>query len=168
MVDPLRVLPSAQLLTWQLAGLPPASAGQDQHPNPPRAFAVLADPDVIGDADVVAGPEGRPDPALLVQRAAAAGRLRGNAGSRSGPGPPDSVHGLAAVVADALPGVDLAALEAREAQGIDIAADLDTAGLTRSGFLYLRAMAALAATGTLTVAEWADTIAVFTAAHKVA
>ena len=82
-------------------------------------------------------------------------------------GTADAVEALTAVVARALPGVDLAALEAREAQGIDIAADLDAAGLTRTGFRYLHAMAALAAAGTVTGAEWADTIAVLTAAHKV-
>ena len=165
-VDPLRVLPSAQLVTWQLAGLTARFAREDQHPSPPRAFAALADPDVIGAGDVVAGPAGDPIRALLAQRSAALGDFAATLDHLRA-GAPDAVHALTAVVAHALPGVDLAALEAREAQGIDIAADLDTAGLTRTGFRYLRAMAALAAAGTVTAAEWADTIAVLTAAHKV-
>jgi hypothetical protein len=51
--------------------------------------------------------------------------------------------------------VDLADLEARERQGVDVSADLDAAGLTRPGFRYLRTMAALAKAGTVTPAEWA-------------
>ena len=165
-VDPLRVPPSAQLVTWQLAGLTARFAREDQHPSPPRAFLALADPDVIDAGDVVAGPAGDPIRTLLAQRSAALGdfattldHLRAAA--------PDAVHALTAVVAHALPGVDLADLEAREAAGTDIGADLDAAGLTRTGFRYLRGMAALAAAGTVTAAEWTDTIAVLTAAHKV-
>jgi hypothetical protein len=165
-VDPLRVPPSAQLVTWQLAGLTARFAREDQHPSPPRAFVALADPDVIGAGDVVAGPAGDPIRALLAQRSAALGDFAATLDHLRA-GAPDAVHALTAVVAHALPGVDLAALEAREAQGIVIAADLDTAGLTRTGFRYLRAMAALAAAGTVTAAEWADAIAVLTATHKV-
>jgi hypothetical protein len=164
--DPLRVPPSAQLLAWQLAGLTARFAREDQHPNPPRAFAALADPDVIDASDVVDGPAGVPIRALLAQRSAA---LAGFAATleQVRAGAPDAVHALAAVVAQALPGVDLAALDASEAEGTDITADLDAAGLTRAGFRYLRAMATLAAAGTVTATEWADTIAVLTAAHKV-
>jgi hypothetical protein len=162
--DPLRVPPTPQLLTWQLAELTARWANEDQHPTPPRAFAAVADPDVIGADDVVAGPAGDPVRALLTKRsvlladyAASLDQLR--AGS-------NPVQALAAILAHALPGVDLAALEARERQGVDISADLDAAGLTRPGFRYLRTMAALAKAGTVTPAEWADAIAVLTAAHK--
>ena len=54
--DPLRVPPAPRLLTWQLAGLALTWADQDQHPNPPRAFSVLADPDMISAPDVAPGP----------------------------------------------------------------------------------------------------------------
>lgn len=164
-VDPLRVPPSAQLTTWQLAGLTARFAREDQHPSPPRAFLALADPDVIGAGDVVAGPPGDPIRALLAQRSAVLNDFA-TALDQVRTGAPDAAQALTAVVAKALPDVDLAALEAREAQGADISADLDAAGLTRTGFRYLRAMAALAAIGTVTEAEWADTIAVLTAAHK--
>jgi Tc toxin complex TcA C-terminal TcB-binding domain len=163
--DPLRVPPSAQLLTWQLAELAARWAEEDQHPTTPRAFAAVADPDVIDAGDVVAGPAGDPIRALLAGRskvladyAASLDHLRAGASN--------AVDALAAILAQALPGVDLAALEAQENQGVDISADLDAAGLTRTGFRYLRTMAALAAAGTVTAAEWADAIAVLTAAHK--
>jgi hypothetical protein len=163
--DPLRVPPTPQLLTWQLAELTARWAQEDQHPTPPRAFAALADPDIIDVSDVVAGPAGAPVRALLSARSAlladfatSLDHLRAQASN--------PVDALAAILAHALPGVDLAALEAREHQGVDISADLAAAGLTRPSFRYLRTMAALVAAGTVTAAEWADAIAVFTAAHK--
>jgi len=55
--------------------------------------------------------------------------------------------------AQALPGVDLADLAAKDGQGTDISAALEAAGLTRGGFLYLRELGRLAATGDLT-AVW--------------
>src|SRR5262249_60912900 len=66
---PLRVPPTPLLVTWRLAALAALWAEQDQHPNPPRAYAVVADPDVIGAADVVAGSNGQPIRTLLAQRA---------------------------------------------------------------------------------------------------
>jgi hypothetical protein len=163
--DPLRVPPSPQLLTWQLADLTARWAKEDQHPTPPRAFAAVADPDVIGANDVVAGPAGDPVRALLTKRsvvladyAASLDQLRA--------GISDPVQALAAILDRALPGVDLADLEAQERKGVDISANLDAAGLTRPGFRYLRTMAALAEKGTVTPAEWADAIAVLTATHK--
>jgi hypothetical protein len=163
--DPLRVPSTPLLLTWQLAALALSWAEQDQHPNPPRAFAVLADPDVIGVPDVVGGTKGDPVRLLLAQRAA---HLAGYATLLDGlrTGAADAAHGLAAMQAQALPGVDLADLEAKDGQGTDISAALEPAGLTRGGFLYLRALGRLAATGDLTAAEWSDAIAVLTGANK--
>ena len=90
--DPLRVPSTPQLLTWQLAGLALSWAEQDQHPNPPRAFAVLADPDVIGAPDVAPGPKGDPIRLLLAQRATQLAGYRGSCsislrtgGGRRGP-----------------------------------------------------------------------------------
>jgi hypothetical protein len=163
--DPLRVPSTPLLLTWQLAGLTLSWAEQDQHPNPPRAFAVLADPDVIGAPDVAPGPKGDPIRLLLAQRSE---QLAGYAtlldGLRAGAG--DAAHGLAAMEAQALPGVDLADLDAKDGQGTDISAALEPAGLTRGGFLYLRELGRLAAIGDLAAAEWSDAIAVLTGAHK--
>jgi hypothetical protein len=163
--DPLRVPPTPQLLTWQLAELTARWANEDQHPTPPRAFAAVADPDVIGADDVVAGPVGDPVRALLTRRAAVLADYAASLDQlRAGISNP--VQALATILAHALPGVDPVDLEARERQGVDISADLDAAGLTRPGFRYLRTMAALAKTGAVTPAEWADAIAVLTAAHK--
>jgi hypothetical protein len=163
--DPLRVPPTPQLLTWQLAALTARWAQEDQHPIPPRAYAAVADPDVIGPDDVVAGPAGDPVRSLLSDRAALLADYATTL-DHLRTGATDPTHALAAMLAEALPGVDLDALETRDRQGIDIAPDLAGAGLTRSGFRYLRSVARLAATGTVTAAEWVDAIAVLTAAHK--
>jgi hypothetical protein len=164
-VDPLRVPSTPLLLTWQLAGLALSWAEQDQHPNPPRAFAVLADPDMIGAPDVAPGPKGNPIRLLVEQRAAqlaSYAQMLDHARTAAA----DATHGLADMEATALPGVDLAGLEAREGHGADISAALESAGLSRSGFLYLRELSRLAAKGVLTPAEWSDGIAVLTGAHK--
>jgi len=163
--DPLRVPPTPQLLTWQLTALTARWAREDQHPTLRRAFAAVADPDVVGAGDVVTGPSGDPVRALLARRAAVLNdyattldQLRSTA--------PDAQSALAAMLAKTLPGVDLAALETRDRQGTDIAPDLIAAGLTRAGFRYLRTVDRLAGAKKVTPAEWADTIAVLTAAHK--
>jgi hypothetical protein len=163
--DPLRAPPIPLLLTWQLAGLALSWAVQDQQPNPPRKFTILADPDMIGAPDVAPGPKGDPIRLLLTQRAAqltAYAQMLDHARTAAA----DPTHGLADMEAAALPGVDLAGLEAGEEHGADISAALASAGLSRSGFLYLRELDRLAATGPLTLAEWDDAIAVLTSAHK--
>ncbi|MFG1809549.1 hypothetical protein [Streptomyces sp. NPDC049040] len=163
--DPLRIPSTPLLLSWQLAGLAATWSEQDQHPTVPPAYGAVADPDVIGAADVVAGPSGDRIRTLLTARqqlltdyAASLTQARTQA--------PDAPAGLAAMQALALPGTDLAALEAADAQGTDIGAALAAAGLTRGGFLYLRKLARLAATGSVTAAEWGDAVAVLTGAHK--
>lgn len=163
--DPLRFPPSVQLFTWQLAGLTARWAQEDQHPSPPRAFTAIADPDVIGASDVVAGPSGGPVLALLAGRSAALADYAA-ALDHLRAGAPGAVQALVAILTQALPGVDLDDLETREGQGVDISPDLAAAGLTRTGFRYLRTVARLAAAGTVMAAEWADAIAVLTAAHK--
>ncbi|MEV0220414.1 neuraminidase-like domain-containing protein [Streptomyces sp. NPDC050704] len=163
--DPLRVPSTPRLLTWQRSALALTWAEQDQHPTVPPAYRVLADPDVIGAADVVPGPNGNRVRALLTARsqlltafAAAVNTARTKAA--------DATAGLAAMQNLVLPGVDLAALETRDGQGGDISADLTSAGLTRGGFLLLRKLSRLAATGTVTVAEWGDALAVLIRARK--
>ncbi|MHC3469376.1 Tc toxin subunit A-related protein [Streptomyces sp. 7R007] len=163
--DPLRAPAVPLLLTWRLAAQALAWADQDQHPSPPRAFGVLADPDVINAADVVPGPNGDAIRKLLTDRAqlltAFATTLTAATTGKS------PAAGLAAMIALALPaGVDLAALAARDTQGVDIGADLAATGLTRAGFLYLRKLTALAAQGTLTGSEWGNATAVLTGAYK--
>jgi hypothetical protein len=163
--DPLRVPPTPLLRTWQLAGLSAVWAEQDQHPNPPRAFAVLVDPDVVGTADIAPGSNSDPIRTLLAARtkllADYATMLDGLRTATS-----DPVKGLTDMQNRALPGVDLAGLETKDGKGIDTAADLAAAGLTRPGFRYLRKLARLTAAGQLTAAEWADAVAILTGAHK--
>ena len=163
--DPLRIPPIPLLLTWRLSALALSWAEEDQHPSPPRPFAVIADPDVIGAPDVVTGPKGDPIRELLTQRAKQLADYVGSLDTlRSAAGTPAA--GLAAMLGKALPGTDLAALEAEEAAGTDINAALATAGLSRAGFLYLRTLAGLAAAGTVTEAEWTDAAAVLSGVFK--
>ncbi|MFI9106143.1 neuraminidase-like domain-containing protein [Streptomyces fildesensis] len=163
--DPLRMPSTPRLLTWQLAGLALSWADQDQHPNAPRSYGVLADPDVISAADVIGGPNGDPVRVLLTQRATmltayeqTLDALRTTAAT--------PVQGLTAMVVQALHSVDLAKWESRENQGTDISGLLASVGLSRPGFLLLRRLARLAANGDLTSAEWRDAVSVLTGAHK--
>ena len=164
-VDPLRAPPIPFLRTWQLAAQALTWADEDQHPNPPRKFPVLLDPDLIGAPDVVPGPKGDPIRLLLTRRA---GELRSFSNSlekaRVAAGTPAA--GLAVILTMALPGVDLADLAAKDQQGIDISAALSSAGLTRSGFLFLLGLGRLVAGAGATQLEWADANAILTAAHK--
>ncbi|MFK4067208.1 neuraminidase-like domain-containing protein [Streptomyces sp. NPDC029674] len=163
--DPLRAPVTPLILTWQLTALTPSWAEQDQHPRTPRAFTALADPDVIGAADVVAGPKGDPVRTLLAQRAHALSDY-GNLLNSLRNAETDPVKGLAAMTARALPDTDLADLEAKDTRGTDIGPALDAVGLPRGGFLHLRALARLAAAGPLTRAEWTDAIAVLVGARR--
>ncbi|NGN65281.1 hypothetical protein G5C51_15405 [Streptomyces sp. A7024] len=163
--DPLRAPVTPLIRTWQLAALALSWAERDQHPPTPRAFTALVDPDVIGAPDVVPGPKGDPIRTLLAQRAHTLSDF-GNLLNSLRNGQTDPVQGLAAMTARALPGADLADLEAKDARGTDIRAALAAVGLPRGGLLYLRQLARLAATGPLTTAEWNDAIAVLVGARR--
>ncbi|MBQ0854883.1 hypothetical protein J8N05_42740 [Streptomyces sp. BH-SS-21] len=162
--DPLRVPGVPLLLGWRLSAQSLAWAGQDQHPDAPRAFEVLADPDVIDAGDVVDGPAGDPIRKLLSDRAQALSAYRATLSAlRTGRTP---AAAFTAMLTLAQPGLDLAALAAQDAQGADVGGALAARGLTRDGFLYLRQLSALAAAGTVTTAEWDDGLAVLTGAYK--
>jgi hypothetical protein len=164
--DPLRAPGTPQLLAWQLGGLTLTWADQDQHPNQPLAFAVLADPDLIGPGDLAPGPKGDSVQTVLTQRGAQLSTFAGQLDTIRAANPANPGAALTAMQTLALPGVDLADLEAKEAQGVDIGAALDAAGLNRAGFGYLRELSRLTATGTVTAAEWTDAIAALTNAFK--
>ncbi|WP_158711559.1 Tc toxin subunit A-related protein [Streptomyces xylophagus] len=163
--DPLRVPSTPWLLTWRQTALALSWAEQDQHPIVPPHYRVLADPDVIGAADVVPGPNGDRVRTLLGSRTLLLTlymtQLNDTRTKAANP-----AAGLAAMQNLALPGVDLADLETRDGKGEDISAALAAAGLTRSGFLLLRKLSRLAATGTVTTPEWGDAMAVLVGAHK--
>ena len=164
--DPLRAPATPRLLSWQLAGLALTWAEQDQHPNQPQAFSVLADPDIIAAPDVVPGPKGNPIRTLLTQRTTQLTKFAAQLNVIRGANPANPAAALTAMQNAALPGVDLAGLETKDGQGADISAALAAAGLTRTGFVYLRELSRLAATGTVTAGEWDDAIAVLTGAFK--
>lgn len=162
--DPLRAPTLPLLLGWRLSAQSLDWAGQDQHPDQRRAYGVLADPDVLAPADVVGGPVGDPIRKLLTDRAQALAAYTATLSAlRTGRTPSD---GLAAILASAQPGLDLDALAAQDARGVDISDPLDARGLTRDGFLHLVKLRALANTGTVTTAEWNDGLAVLTGAYK--
>jgi len=164
-LDVLRAPVNPLVLGWRVAGLSATWAVQDQLPVAPRTFAALVDPDVVAATDVVAGPSGDAIRSLISSRAAVLtsyAQSLDNARRAAA----NATAGLAAMLALALPGVNLATLEARENSGSDISADLTTAGLTRTGFRYLLQMSRLAQTGTVTEPEWADAVAVLTAVRK--
>ncbi|MFI9381427.1 hypothetical protein [Kutzneria sp. NPDC052558] len=163
--DPLRAPTVPLLRTWQLAAQTLTWADEDQHPDPPRRFPVLLDPDLIGPADVVPGPKGDPVRLLLTQRA---GQLKSVANSleKARVAAPTPAAGLAAMLALALPGVDLNDLAAKDQHGVDISAALAAAGLTRGGFVFLVGLGRIVAVGAATQSEWADANAILTAARK--
>ncbi|MFJ4835867.1 hypothetical protein ACIP79_39115 [Streptomyces sp. NPDC088747] len=162
--DPLRVPGVPLLLGWRLSAQSLAWAGQDQHPDVPRVFTVLADPDVINAGDVIGGPVGDPIRKLLTDRAQALTTYRATLAALRTDKTPAAA--LTAMLTLAQPGLDLAALAAQDAQGVDIDGTLADRGLTRAGFLCLRQLSALAEAGTVTTAEWDDGLAVLTGAHK--
>lgn len=161
--DPLRVRQPPQLLTWQLAGQALGWADQDQNPSRPPAYAVIVDPDVVTAADIVAGPKGDPVRTLLTNRSALLSGLQLQLNLFGG-----ARNALTVTLSErrVIPGVNLADLEAQDAQGIDISGTLAAHGLTRSAFLYLRQMEQLTVTSTMTETEWLDFTAVLVDAYK--
>ncbi|MGN9909000.1 hypothetical protein ACTMTJ_15760 [Phytohabitans sp. LJ34] len=163
--DPLRAPTTPLLLAWQRAALSLSWADEDRAPGGDRAFGALADPDVVGADDVVAGPAGDPIRTLLTQRATTL-TAHEQALDAIRTGNPNAAQALAAMVTQTIPGADLAAWETDEGKGVDISGRLAAAGLTLVGFRVLRGLARLAAAGTLTAAEWNDGIAVLTGARR--
>lgn len=163
-LDVLRAGGTPLVLAWQTAAQELSWAKQDRAPARPRTFAVMVDPDVVTADDVVATSAGNPVRKLISDRTTAlASFVTSLDDARAATGPTAALNGMTAI---ALPGVDLAALETTEATGGDISADLAAAGLTESGFRYLRQLARLAASGTVTDTEWASGVAVLVGAHK--
>lgn len=166
-LNPLRRLPTPRLLTWQRAALARSWAEQDRAPVASRVFPVIADPDVIGPEDVVAGPVGDPIRQLVTARSTQLSTYRkGLEDARKGASNPSA--GLAAVLNVAMPGVDFAKLESDEQAGVDISATLTAAGLERPGLVLLRGLTRLATpvADSVTDAEWSDAFDVLVGAHK--
>ena len=150
------ILPA--LLGWQLTTQALAFAQQDHSPPTPGRLTipVLIDPDLIGPGDLVAPQPASPAGAILAARTSeVAGLAAALHTARTGAASPTAA--MQAILAKALPGVDLAALAAEQAGGTDISVELATANLTTQAFASLLHMQALASTGPVTEAEWQDT-----------
>ena len=154
------------LTIWRARRLREEWAREENTPSAAGARAVpIVDPDVVADADIVAGPAGDPARQLRSNRAAwvadRATELEALEGSE-----PDAAAGLAALLAAVFPAADLEQLAQQRWQGHDVTAQLDAAGLDPLGFDRLLTLRALAAQGPLTDAEWSDAVAILVAVLK--
>lgn len=150
------ILPA--LLGWQLTTQALTFAQQDHAPSAAGRLSVpvLIDPDLIGPGDLVAPEPTSPAGAILAARASEVAALAAALhDARSGAADPAAA--LQAMLALALPGVDLTALAAEQAAGTDISVQLATAGLSTQAFAFLLHRQTLASTGPVTEAEWQDT-----------
>jgi hypothetical protein len=157
--DPLRPLGKPLVLNWRETRQADVWAEQDRRPDAP----VIVDPDVIGPADL-AVPAG-PAAALLTARrqevdgiAAALDAVR-----REHDAPRAAIDAL---LADTLPGTDLAALDIRRRSGEDIGPTLRELFLARDAFDQLLRAARLADTGPLTETEWVEVRDILTQVRK--
>ena len=154
------------LQAWQLATQLQAWLSSDAGTTP----FVVADPDVITAADVLAHTaQTTRITGLLTSRA---GDLQGQhdvlAGTlttQTGAHAADTAI-FAALLDQGVPGFDLAGTITADAAGDDVSATLAAAGLTRSGFSYLGQLDTLAGTGLVTGDEWTALIDVLVGAYR--
>jgi hypothetical protein len=161
-LKPARLIPASRLATWREAALAQRWSEEDNALDPAVAgFRVLVDPDVITAGDLT--PAGRTGPAgtLLSARTAEVETVAADlhAARVAAPTQPEA---LAAMLALALPGVDIDNLADRRARGEDISPDLLAAELTEPAFALLRTVSGLAALGTVQADEWSDVEALLT------
>ena len=157
-----RVVPASALSGWRETALAQRWSEEDRALDPAvTGFRVLIDPDVVTSADLTqAGRDGLPGRLLTARTGEVttiANELRtARTGQASQPA------GLNAMVARALPGLDLADLEARRGRGEDIGPALVRANLPEAGFRLLRNLAGLAARNLVQDDEWAEAAALLT------
>ncbi|MEU2614197.1 neuraminidase-like domain-containing protein [Micromonospora sp. NPDC007271] len=164
--DPLRDLqPGGQIYALRKTAQAQMWAAQDAAPSSTRTFGALLDPDVVQTQDVAPGSAATTITGLLSSRRTVLSTYD-NELKTAQTGAATPALGLAAMLAKATPGVDLAALENTQRQGGDISTSLAGVGLTQSGFAYLRQIARLAATGPVTAPEWDGARAVLVGARK--
>jgi hypothetical protein len=165
-LDPLRIPAAPSLLIWRLSRQVFTWAEQDQAPTNERTFKVILDPDVVTAADIATGPGGEAAGALLAARRATLDAYA-SALTQARLTAVNPRDGFAAMLAIGLPGVDLHGLDSAERAGVDISGQLDSAGLSRSGYLALRQVARLTATvSVVTDGEWSDAQDVLVGVHK--
>lgn len=164
--DPLRDLqPGGQIYALRKTAQAQMWSALDGAPSPTRTFGALLDPDVVQAKDVAAGTPATTITGLLSSRRTALSTYD-NELKAAQTGATTPALGLTAMLNKAMPGVDLAALENTQRQGGDISVSLAALGLTQSGFAYLRQIARLAGTGSVTGPEWDDARAVLVGARK--
>src|SRR5713226_7226632 len=173
-LNPLRAIGMSQLLTWQLAAQTSAWHAEDAAPATPVTYVALVDPDIIDRADVLVGSSlvGLQTLDLLLTRtrtlANQAVALNNALGAVA-----DAPGKLATILTVGIPGVQatfLTDVQTSESKGIDMSAQLASAGLDRAGYNYLLQLQTLAGIGTgpglVSATEWADAIDVFVGAFR--
>ncbi|NUR62906.1 MAG: hypothetical protein HOV87_30270 [Catenulispora sp.] len=170
--DDLSVVhPTGQLLLWQRDALREQwfEADQRDRDRPEGALPVV-DPDLVDDGDFVVRDATDPARVLWTQRGAlVASMLADEATALSGAN--RTVAGFdAAVTAATLTAdnrsLDLVALTAQEAAGVDIRAALVPFGVSLDAFRYLVRLRQLLGTAALTEGEWADTASILVQSRK--
>ncbi|HSH80569.1 MAG TPA: LamG-like jellyroll fold domain-containing protein, partial [Herpetosiphonaceae bacterium] len=155
--SPFQAAPTPQFLTWQQQYLQSLWKHQD-HPELPEVGdpSPIIDPDVIGLADLASPVQGNAAYDRWKARSTMLSTSYATLKSRSQGAP---LAGFDTIVADTLrqPATILQTLAARDEQGVDITADLETLFLTPPAFRQLLRVRRLAASsGTVTSAEWED------------
>ena len=177
---PLRTVPQARLTGWRLEVQRDAwaardradAAGQAAGTAGPHAYAVIVDPDVITEADVLAHSPGAAAVLALLtaRRADLEGARAALAQTAATTADPEQVLGQLLDQGLGLPaGTGAAQLQdwqTAEEGGADISGQLAGAGLDRGGYDYLLRLRRLAGTHQVTATEWADAVAVLTGSRR--
>jgi hypothetical protein len=157
--DPLRPVGRPLVLEWREARQVETWAEQDRRPDAP----VIVEPDLVAAGDL-ADPAG-PAAALLAARRQEVDQIVATLDAiRRGQAEPRPAYD--ALLADTLPGVDLAALDALRRAGEDIGPRLRDLLLPRSAFDQLIRASRLADAGPLTEAEWVEVRDILTQVRK--
>ena len=168
-LDPLRPVPTSQLLAWQLASQASQWQIEDLTPPTTRAYRVVVDPDVITAQDIAAGsPLSGRIQQLLQDRAGALAnqttKLKAALASAT-----DAPAKLAAILGAGLPGVTPTTLtdwKKQETEGTDIGSLLAAVGLDRAGYQWLLHIRSLAGVADPTEAEWHEVMQVLLGAFR--
>jgi hypothetical protein len=142
------------LLRWREAAMALRWAEEDHAADASgRGYAVLLDPDLVGDADLTeAGAQGSAGTLLAARRTEVAATAQTVHAARMAAA--DAPAALAAVLATALPALDRAAFDADMRAGRDVAPRLQAAGIEARALVPVTRAARLARTGVVTEPEW--------------
>lgn len=164
--DPLRPSVTPLVLQWRETHLDYLWAEQDHAGDVAhRPFPVLVDPDLIGPDDLANSTGGPAQLLVEARRQEVAGYVAKLDELRKAA--KTAAKAFNALLANALPDIDLAALDAQRREGEDITAQLQDFDLTRPGFDYLLRISLLVKSETTVLeAEWEDVRDILTQVKK--